>query len=49
MEFSIGRIPCVALPAATAANTSSKLSHGSVSACGLNRSAAASLYAPGSP
>ena len=49
IEFSIGRMPCVVLPLFTAANTSSKLSHGTVGALGLNRSAAASLYAPGSP
>ena len=49
IEFSMGRMPCVALPLSTIANTSSKLSHGSVWACELNRSAAASLYAPGSP
>ena len=40
---------CVVLPPLTEANTSSKLSHGTVSAFGLKRSAAASLYAPGSP
>ena len=43
IEFSIGRIPRVARPSATAANTSSKLRHGITVASGANRSAAASL------
>src|SRR5687768_16590161 len=48
-EFSIGRMPRLARPFATAAKTSSKLRHGITSLPGAKSCAAASLYAPGSP
>src|SRR5687767_9397775 len=49
VEFSTGSSPCETRPEATAANTSSKWSNGTVSTPGHARCAAASLYAPGAP
>ena len=49
IEFSIGSSPCDVVPDATAANTSSKRSHATVSEPGHARSAAVSLYAPAAP
>ena len=49
MVFSIGSMPWVACCSTTAANTCSNDGRASKSADGLNRRAAASLYAPVTP